>query len=262
MILLNLNRKMLRRNLLIVFMVTNCTLWLNAQSNYYFIAEAQSADELSGTLHHQATYTVSFLNGVIQTLYDDIESTEYTYYGKDTVYINYKNRSGKEITGLGTPSEMKFIINKQIDHKRKTLRMESTGNREVIMGLLCNETLISYEYKYLGVVFKLENLVWFNNVKKVDKELMSADISNIWLKNNYTDSLKTLDGFIIKQVLKSEKSIVSSIEVKEFNESDQFDLRPKYFVLKAKKIKKLKSCIREISSFRKSKDSFNRLNNK
>lgn len=230
------------------------------QSNYYFVVETKTAEDGPGILQHQATYTVSFFNDVIQSFYEDEESSEYRYYSKDTVYIHYKNKTGKEITGLGTTAEMKKYLNSQIDYKHKNIKTEMTGKSEVIVGLLCNEALVSYEYKYVGVAVKFENLVWFSSETKVNDELITADLTTIWVKNNYIDSLKKLNGFIVKQTIKRDNELLATMEVKEFEKLEHDKLKPLYFKLKLKKTKKLKACLREIEGYRKRKDSFERLN--
>jgi hypothetical protein len=230
------------------------------QDNFYFVVETKTTDDGTGSLKHQATYTVSTFNNIIQTIYKDDESIEYRYYTGDTVYVNYKNTSGKELTGLGTGLEMRKYLNGQINHRYKNIKTEITGKTEVIMGFICNEALLSYEHKYLGIVLKFENSIWFSSEKKLNGDLITADISNIWVTNNYIDSLKKMNGFIVKQTIKRDNEILASLEVTAFERLDKDEFRHGYFVLKGKKIKKLKPCIQEIEAYRKRNDSFERLN--
>jgi len=230
------------------------------QSNFYFVVETKTDEDGTGLLKHEATYTVSYFNGVIQSIYEDEESTEYRYFSKDTVYIHYKNKTGKEITGLGTAAEMKKYLNSQIDHKHKNIKTEMTGKSEVIVGLLCNEALLSYEYKYFDVGIKFENLIWFSSEVKVNDEIRTADLTTIWVKNNYIDSLKKLNGFIVKQTIKRDTEVWATMDVKEFEKLDKDEFKLVHFIMRPKKTKKLKACIQEIEAYRKRKDSFERLN--
>ncbi|MBA2611570.1 MAG: hypothetical protein H0U95_06340 [Bacteroidetes bacterium] len=189
------------------------------QSGYFIESEIEVPNGV-GSLKSTLNSSYYLMGKDIKVELHRGNSTQIHYFKGDSVILMDKTLGYDDACGQGTREEMNELMRENDKTVYKDVTIEKTKKTLTILGFECKNAIINYKISTMGFDMKVQNTVWYTDQLTLSENISTGDVSNIGLKNDYVDALKSLGGTILNQESKMNGATFSTITVKKIEKKD------------------------------------------